>query len=79
MTRKRPRFSDKIQDALKGVDKMLVNRSDINDYTKIKDLEEKMNEESSVYNINDNFNVINLVKISKTSKNKIKLKNSKRF
>ena len=75
MTRIKPKLLDKIQAAFEGVDKILVDRTDAYDQSKIQQLEEKMN---NVDGFND-FNRNNFGHVNKIINKKIHLKNSKRF
>lgn len=75
MTRIKPKILDKIRDAFEGVDKILVDRTDAYDQSKIQQLEEKMNE---VDGFND-FNKNNFGHINKITNKKMNLKNSKQF
>ena len=45
MTRKKPRKLDKIRSAFEAVDKVAVDRGDINDQRKIQELENQMDNE----------------------------------
>lgn len=74
MTRRKPRFLDKLREGFSFIDSSFVNRCDLNDQTKIQQLEEKMNEIDSFDDFKHNFEGIN-----KDSNKKTTLKNSKRY
>ena len=77
MTRTKPRMLDKIRNAFGAVDRTLVDRSDLNDATKIQGLEEKIND-MPFENVS-NLWKLNPGKINRTSNRKTNLKNSKRY
>ena len=74
MTKKRPRFFSKVQETLRNTDNSFANRSDLNDVTKIRSLEQKMENiiGSSDFNYNSG-------KIIARKNSKLNLKHTKRF
>jgi len=75
MTRIKPKMLDRIRTAFEGVDKVFVDRTDVNDHIKIQQLDEKMN---GVDGFNC-FNKNNFGNINKISNKKLNLRNSKRY
>lgn len=66
MTRLKPRKRDKIKSAFEAVDKVAVDRGDLNDSTKIQELEEQMDNE------NFDLNGFNRIKNQKNLNKKMK-------
>lgn len=78
MTRMKPRKIDDVRKALVGIDRILVNRNDTDDQTRIHDLDNKMNEKSS-YGTFGHFGKIHLRNMTSPSNKKTGLKNSNRY
>ncbi|MCV0366153.1 MAG: hypothetical protein K5798_02670 [Nitrosopumilus sp.] len=74
MTRKKTGFLDKLKRGLSSIDSIFVDRSEVNNCTKIQQLEEQMNKINCFDDFKNNFASIN-----KISNKKMNLKNSKRF
>ncbi len=77
MTRIKPKRVDNIRTAFDAVDKASVDRDDLDNQTKIQELDDKMNEKS--FDGINGLNKINLGKINIISNKKMRLKTSKRY
>ena len=63
MSRLKPRRLDKIKSAFAAVDKVTADRSDINDSSKIKELEDKM--DFGMIDLNNNLGINNSRNLNK--------------
>ena len=63
MSKLKPRKLDKIRSAFEAVDKVAVDRGDLNDSTKIKELEEQM--DNGIIDVNKNLGINNQRNLNK--------------
>ena len=77
MTRLKRRKFDRIRAIFGAIDKTFVDRSDLYDSAKIKELENKMDE--NLFDGKNQFDKIGQGKFFGTSNKRMKIKNSKRY
>ncbi len=63
MTRLKPRKLDKIKSGIAAVDKVTADRSDLNDSSKIKELEDQM--DNGMIDLNNNLGINNSRNLNK--------------
>jgi len=77
MTRIKPKRVDNIRTAFDAVDKASVDRDDLDNQTKIQELDENIN--GKAFDGINELNKINLVKINEIANKKMILNNYKRY